>query len=186
MSYLCSFHSPLLAKMSDRPSVRPLALGGSTCGPLEGAESSERTGEGRTEPEADKLELEDIGFVVEVLLVVVLDDDVGDGENDDEETVGLCDDTAPLVDATANPVDGVGDEQAERRLSTTTAPRADTVAPEGRGFMMARARLAPQDCMSQAINFPPFGLLAPRLSGNVAHEQRSSALNITSLGARDS
>jgi len=35
MSYLCSFHSPLLAKMSDRPSVRPLALGGRTCGPLE-------------------------------------------------------------------------------------------------------------------------------------------------------
>jgi len=123
--------------------------------------------------------------VVEVLLVVVLDDDVGDGENDDEETVGLCDDTAPLVDATANPVDGVGDEQAERRLSATTAPR-QIRCTEGRGFMMARARLAPQDCMSQAINFPPFGLLAPRLSGNVAHEQRSSALNITSLGARDS
>ena len=75
MSYLCSFHSPLVAKMSDRPSVRPLALGGSTCGPLEGAESSERAGEEPAEPEVDKLELEEIELAVKVLLVVILDDE---------------------------------------------------------------------------------------------------------------
>lgn len=135
MSYLCSFHSPLVAKMSDRPSVRPLALGGSTCGPLGGTESSERAGEAPAEPEGDKLELEDVGLGVEVLLVVNLDDEdcVGEGDGDEEDAAGLSDETEPVVDATGNPVDWVGDEQAARTPSATTAPTTAAVVLERRG-----------------------------------------------------
>lgn len=146
--------------MSERPSVRPLALGGSTCGPLEGTESSERAGEAPTEPELDKLELADIGLAVEVLLVVILDNE--DCVGDEEATAGLCgDETEPVVDATANPVDCVGDEQAARTPSATT----DAMVLERRVLTVARARSAPHKCMSQVINYPPFGLPALRLFG---------------------
>ena len=153
MSYLCSFHSPVAEKMSDKPSVRPLALGGSTCGPLEGAESSERAGDELANRDVDGLELDDVVLLAELLLVV--DDVVEEVVAEDEVAVLCADDTVSEVDAAAEPDDSVGDEQAERTASATTAPTTVAGPREHRGVLAAMTRPAPRACMSQVINVSP-------------------------------
>jgi hypothetical protein len=139
--------------MSDKPSVRPLALGGSTCGPLEGAESSERAGDELADREVDGLELDDVVLLAELLLVV--DDVVEEVVAEDEVAVLGADDTVSVVDAAAEPDDSVGDEQAERTASATTAPTAVAGTREHREVLTAMTRPAPRACMSQVINVSP-------------------------------
>ena len=141
--------------MSDKPSVRPLALGGSTCGPLEGAESSERAGDELADCEVDGLELDDVVLLAGLLLVVVDDDVVEEVVAEDGVAVLCADDTVSVVDAAAEPDDSVGDEQAERTASATTAPTTVAGAREHRGVLTAMTRPAPRACMSQVINLSP-------------------------------
>jgi hypothetical protein len=152
MSYRSSFHVPVVAKMSDKPSVRPLALVGNTCGPLlSGLVDSLLRVVVLELPELDVVEVVvALDFVDDVVVV----DDEGDGDADVVEI--LVDD-----DGAAAAPDWVGEEQPA--MSVMPAPRINTVLV----MLIPPLRLAPpedvlESPLSHLIPCPPIGVTHQR------------------------
>jgi hypothetical protein len=156
MSYRSSFHVPVVAKMSDRPSVRPLALVGSTCGPLlSGLVDSLLRVVVLEMVELDVVELDDDDDDVVVALDFVDDVVVVDG---DADVVGILDDDDG---AGAGSPDWVGEEQPA--MNVTPTPRINAtlamLLPPLRTASPWHARESP---LSQLIPCPPIGVTRQR------------------------
>lgn len=152
MSYRSSFHVPVVAKMSDKPSVRPLALVGNTCGPL-------LSGLVDSLLRVVVLELAELGVVEVVVALDFVDDVVGvDDEVDGEVDVVEIDDD----DGAAAAAPGwVGEEQPA--MSVMPAPRINTVlAMLIPPLRIARPEHLLESPLSHLIPCPPIGVTHQR------------------------